>query len=69
MTVGHVDLAAAQVPVTLTQPEVAEILGISPWMVRGLVRNGELKTIPHTGRRVLVARAELERFIAAGVTS
>jgi excisionase family DNA binding protein len=47
--------------------EAAEMLGISRWSVYRLVESGDLAKIPHLGRRVQVARVELERFAAQGV--
>lgn len=47
----------------------AELLSVSPSHVRHLVRSGVLCTVPHSGRRVLIARAEIDRFAAQGVAS
>lgn len=47
--------------------EAGEILGVSDWTIYRLVDSGELAKIPHVGKRVLIARAELERFAALGV--
>lgn len=47
--------------------DAAEMLGVSDHTVREWVRLGRLGRIPHTGRRVLIARRELERFVAQGV--
>jgi excisionase family DNA binding protein len=43
--------------------EAAGLLGISPWTVRNYVRTGKLRPV-RIGRRVLLAEAELEQFIA-----
>ncbi len=43
--------------------EAAVLLAISPWTVRGYVREGKLKAV-RLGRRVLLEEAELERFVA-----
>jgi excisionase family DNA binding protein len=43
--------------------EAAELLRISPWTVRGYIRDGILKPV-RLGRRVLVEETELERFVA-----
>lgn len=47
--------------------EAADVLGLSTWSVYRLVERGDLGRIPHTGRRVLIARIELERFAASGL--
>jgi len=47
--------------------DAADLLSISPTEVRRLVRDGLLGKVPHCGKRVLIAHAELERFTAAGV--
>jgi excisionase family DNA binding protein len=47
--------------------DAAELLSISPTEVRRLVRDGLLGKVPHCGKRVLIAHAELERFTSAGV--
>jgi excisionase family DNA binding protein len=46
--------------------ESAEILGCSENHVYRMVDAGHLARIPHMGRRVLIARIELERFTAQG---
>lgn len=43
------------------------MLSVSPSEVRRLVSARLLGRIPHTGKRVLIAHAELERFAAAGI--
>jgi excisionase family DNA binding protein len=43
--------------------KAAELLGISPWTIRGYIRDGKLKPV-RLGRRVLLAEDELERFVA-----
>jgi excisionase family DNA binding protein len=45
--------------------EAAAILGISPWTVRGYVRDGKLRPV-RLGRRVLFTESELERLVADG---
>lgn len=47
--------------------ESGHILGVSEWTIYKLVERGDLARIPHVGKRVLIARAELERFAAEGV--
>lgn len=53
--------------VAFSVEEAAESLGVSAWTVYRLVENGHLARIPHMGRRVLIARIELERFAAQGL--
>jgi excisionase family DNA binding protein len=43
--------------------EAAGLLGISPWTVRGYIRDGKLRPV-RLGRRVLLAEDELERLVA-----
>ena len=43
-------------------PETAEMLGISPFTVRKLIRRGALPSV-HIGRRVLVEVGEVEKFV------
>ena len=43
--------------------DAAEVLSISPYTVRGLIRQGKLNPV-RIGRRVLLQPAELERFIS-----
>jgi excisionase family DNA binding protein len=43
--------------------EAAGLLGISPWTIRGYIRDGKLKPV-RLGRRVLLAEDELERLVA-----
>lgn len=47
--------------------EAAELLSLSPTEIRRLVAAGLLGRVPHCGKRVLIAHAELVRFAAAGV--
>jgi len=47
--------------------DAADQLSLSESEVRRLIRDGLLGRIPHTGKRVLIAHAELVRFAAAGV--
>ena len=47
--------------------EAADLLGISEWTVYRLVSEGELAKVPYMGKRVVIARVELERFAAQGV--
>lgn len=54
-------------PLAVSAEEAGRALGLSRWHVYRLIDAGVLRKLPHTGRRVLVARAELERFAALGV--
>lgn len=47
--------------------EAGALLGVSEWTIYRLVDSGELAKVPHLGKRVLIARAELERFASEGV--
>lgn len=47
--------------------EAAELLSISSSEIRRLIDDGLLGKVPHCGRRVLIAHAELERFVGGGV--
>lgn len=47
--------------------EAAEILGVSVWTIYRLVDSEALAKVPHMGKRVVIARYELERFAAQGV--
>lgn len=47
--------------------EAADLLGISEWSVYRLVHDQQLAKVPYMGKRVVIARAELERFAALGV--
>lgn len=51
-----------------TVDEAASFLGVSRWSVYRLVDAGVLAKVPHLGRSVRIARIELERFAAAGVS-
>jgi excisionase family DNA binding protein len=51
-------------PLLLSATEAARQLGLAPWTIRYLVRKGELGAV-HFGRRVLVPRTELLKFIAS----
>lgn len=52
-------------PRLFTYDEVAEILGITAWHVRNMVREGRIgyvKTGEHRGRRI--SRAQVDEYIA-----
>ena len=51
-------------PSLLSLPEVADRLGCGVGTVRGLVRRGELRTVPLGQRYVRVTSVELDRFVA-----
>jgi excisionase family DNA binding protein len=44
--------------------EAARLLSVSPRTIDAMIRRGELNRVP-IGRRVLVDRSDLERFIEA----
>ena len=46
--------------------EAAVKLSLSPWTIRAHVRRGTIK-VTRCGRRVLIAKAELERIAAEGL--
>lgn len=48
----------------LSIDEAAEELRVSPWLVKKMVREGHLPCIPHTGRRVVISRPALRRFVS-----
>lgn len=58
----------ANVPIeqrlALSIPQAGELVGLSARTVRRLVDSGVLARVPHT-ERVLIARAELERWVTS----
>lgn len=46
--------------VAYSPEEVAEMLPLSPNTIRAMVRDGRLKRVPNTGRRICIAVTELE---------
>jgi excisionase family DNA binding protein len=48
--------------------EAAGLLGISPWTVRGYIRDGKLRPV-RIGRRVLLQEEELQGFVEGARTS
>lgn len=48
----------------LTVPEAAAMIGLGNSSIRRLIEDGVLARVPHTNR-VLIARAELERFVTS----
>lgn len=63
-------MRAQSVPVhlklALSLPEAGEMIGLSDTAVARLVEQGYLARVPHT-HRVLIARAELERFVTSSM--
>lgn len=63
---------AAAVPVhlklALSADEAGVMVGLSPASVRRLVVAGVLARVPHTDR-LLIARAELERYVTSTMTA
>lgn len=59
--------AAPDLDPFLKVPDVAAYMGTSPRYVRELIAQEELETF-RRGRRVLVRRSEVDRFIAAHTT-
>lgn len=48
--------------------EAGSLIGASESLVRRLVAEGKLARVPHT-ERLLIPRAELERFVTSGVAA
>lgn len=49
---------------TLTVPELAAVLGVSPWSVYESVRRGDCPVVPvRVGRRVVFSRAAVDRLL------
>lgn len=48
---------------TYTVPQAAKVLNVSPTQVRRMVAEGILPTIPGVGRRILISRARLARWV------
>ena len=46
--------------------DAAALLDISESAIRRLINDGHLATVPHLGRTVRIAHAELVRFAVAG---
>jgi excisionase family DNA binding protein len=55
-------------PLLLSVSEAAQALGVGRTLTWELIRNRELKTV-RVNRRVLVARTELNRFVAERMAS
>jgi excisionase family DNA binding protein len=47
-------------------PEAAEALGISPWSIWKLIREGDLQVV-RSGKIVLVPRVAIEEFLRRGM--
>lgn len=46
----------------LNVAQASKALGVSRWVVESRVHSGEIQRVPHTGRRILIPRAEIERL-------
>lgn len=53
-------------PLAVGINEAAELIGLSPWTIRGCVKSGKIRAI-HVGRRVLVPMQALEKVMVEGV--
>lgn len=60
--VSHGDVAAAA---TLDVEDVVRITGLSRTKVQNMVHLGELPRVPHTGRRIKIPAAAVDRLLAA----
>lgn len=58
-------IASAIPRLTLTVSEAAQALGIGETLARELIRTGQLPVL-RLGRRVLIARAAIERLLETG---
>jgi excisionase family DNA binding protein len=61
-------LAGAKVELLWDLPQVARSLGVSHRTVKRMVAAGELPGVVRLGRRVLVSRRALERWIESKVS-
>jgi excisionase family DNA binding protein len=50
---------------TIGLKDAAMAVGLSPWTLRGWIRNGKLRCV-RLGRRVLIEPGELQRLIDQG---
>ena len=50
---------------TYNYAEAAEALGVHPDTVRAMVQRGDIRVVPFVGRRVLIAKAEIDRLLRA----
>lgn len=57
----HHEVEPAAVPLLVSVPEAARLLGVGTSFGWTLVRNGDLPTV-RLGRRVLIPRSALEQF-------
>lgn len=53
---------------TYTLDEAAAAIGVHPDTVVGMVERGVLARVPHVGRRFLIAKIEVDRFIRSAIT-
>lgn len=47
---------------SMSIPDAAACIGVSDKTVAKWIAEGRIATVPHTGRRVLIARIEIDRF-------
>lgn len=55
--------------VAVSAPEAAALLSLSESQVRRLVTAGVIARVPHCGGRLIIARAELDRFATTSTRS
>lgn len=48
-------------PAALTVDQVADLVQLSPSMIRKLIAAGSLARVPNTGRKIRIATTEVER--------
>ena len=60
----QLQLRQEPLPLVVSVPEAARLMGISRGMLYVMMRDGTVPTV-RIGRRRLLARADIERFIAA----
>jgi excisionase family DNA binding protein len=53
----------------LSPAEAAWLLGVTPWTVRGWIRDGELKAAKLAPKMIRINRADLEDFLANRTTT
>lgn len=54
----------AEARLAVRVPMAAQLISVSESEVRRMVADGRLARVPHTGSSVVIARTELERFVA-----
>ena len=65
--IGPVGVEPEASRLALNVPQAAWLLGTSPNFVWGLLAKGQIESF-HLGRKRMIARSEVERFIAEGGT-